>query len=251
MPLGGALFVLEGLLGTFAWRALVPAVATSAIAALVARIGLGDAQQYHVAPIAAGAPLFAWSAVCGPLFGVAAHGFVRLTAHARARAPKDGRLPALALVNFAIVGALATVFPQLLGNGKGPAALGFDGQLAIGLAATLLVLKIAITWSSLRAGAEGGLLTPGLAHGALLAIVLGGLWRAAWPGEPLGAFAVVGASAFLAASMRMPLTAIVLVVEFTRVGHDVLIPMLIAVVGAVAVFRLLERRRERKTEPAA
>lgn len=246
VPLGGALFVLEGLLGTFAWRALVPAVATSAIAALVARIGLGDAQQYHVAPIAAGAPLFAWSAVCGPLFGVAAHGFVRLAAHARARAPKDGRLPALALVNFAIVGALATVFPQLLGNGKGPAALGFDGQLAIGLAATLLVLKIAITWSSLRAGAEGGLLTPGLAHGALLAIVLGGLWRAAWPGEPLGAFAVVGASAFLAASMRMPLTAIVLVVEFTRVGHDVLIPMLIAVVGAVAVFRLLERRRERK-----
>ncbi len=95
-------------------------------------------------------------------------------------------------------------------------------------------------------GRGGGLLTPGLAHGALLAIVLGGLWRAAWPGEPLGAFAVVGASAFLAASMRMPLTAIVLVVEFTRVGHDVLIPMLIAMVGAVAVFRLLERRRERK-----
>lgn len=51
--------------------------------------------------------------------------------------------------------------------------------------------------------------------------------------------------------MRMPLTAIVLVVEFTRVGHDVLIPMLIAMVGAVAVFRLLERRRERKAEPAA
>lgn len=47
----------------------------------------------------------------------------------------------------------------------------------------------------------------------------------------------------------MPLTAIVLVVEFTRVGHDVLIPMLIAMVGAVAVFRLLGGGEE--TEPAA
>ncbi|KVN16954.1 MULTISPECIES: chloride channel protein [unclassified Burkholderia] len=246
VPLGGALFVLEVLLGTFAWRALVPAVATSAIATLVAWIGLGNEQQYHVAPLAAGASLFAWSAVCGPLFGVAAYGFARLTAHARARAPKDARLPVLALVNFTIVGALATVFPPLLGNGKGPVALGFDGQLVMGLAATLLVLKIAITWSSLRAGAEGGLLTPGIANGALLAIVLGGLWSVAWPGEPTGAFAIVGAAAFLAASMQMPLTAIVLVVEFTRVGHDFLIPMLIAAAGAVAVFRVLARRRERK-----
>ncbi|WP_052145189.1 chloride channel protein [Burkholderia sp. ABCPW 111] len=246
VPLGGALFVLEVLLGTFAWRALVPAVATSAIAAFVAWIGLGNEQQYHVAPLAADASLVAWSAVCGPLFGAAAYGFARLTAHARARAPKDGRLPVLALVNFAVVGALAMHFPQLLGNGKGPAALGFDGQLAIALAATLLVLKVAITWGSLRAGAEGGLLTPGLANGALLAIVLGGLWSVAWPGMPAGACAIVGAAAFLAASMQMPLTATVLIVEFTRVGHDFLIPMLIAVAGSVAAFRLIARYREKR-----
>ncbi|AGK50533.1 putative membrane protein [Burkholderia thailandensis MSMB121] len=42
------------------------------------------------------------------------------------------------------------------------------------------------------------------------------------------------------------LLAIVLVVEFTRVGHDFLIPMLIAAAGAVAAFRVLARRRERK-----
>ncbi|KVD70691.1 chloride channel protein [Burkholderia sp. ABCPW 14] len=244
VPLGGALFVLEVLLGTFAWRALVPAVATSAIAALVAWIGLGNAQQYRVAPLAVDASLSVWSAVCGPLFGAAAYGFTRLTAQARARAPKDSRLPVLALVNFAIVGALAMQFPALLGNGKGPAALGFDGQLVIGFAATLLALKVAITWSSLRAGAEGGLLTPGLANGALLAIVLGGLWSVAWPGTPVGAFAIVGAGAFLAASMQMPLTATVLIVEFTRVGHDFLIPMLIAVAGSVAAFRVLARRGE-------
>jgi H+/Cl- antiporter ClcA len=89
----------------------------------------------------------------------------------------------------------------------------------------------------LRAGAEGGLLTPGLANGALLAIVLGGTWSVFWPGASLGAFAVVGATAFLAASMQMPITAVVLVFEFTRVGQDFLIPVLFAVGGALLAFQ--------------
>src|SRR5476649_772518 len=40
VPLGGAVFVLEVLLGTFGLPALVPAIVTSAIAALVAQTGL-------------------------------------------------------------------------------------------------------------------------------------------------------------------------------------------------------------------
>ncbi len=100
-------------------------------------------------------------------------------------APKDWRLPVLSLLNFAIIGVLAMHFPQLLGNGKGPAGLAFDGNITMTLAAMLLVLKVVITASSLRAGAEGGLLTPGLANGALLAIVLGGSWSLFWPGALL------------------------------------------------------------------
>jgi H+/Cl- antiporter ClcA len=248
VPLGGAVFVLEVLLGTFGWSALVPAVATSAIAAVVAWIGLGNEQQYHIAQLAASGPLFAWSVVCGPVFGVAAWGFTQLTTRARADAPKDWRLPVLSLINFAVIGVLAMHFPQLPGNGKGPASLAFDSGLTIGLAATLLALKVAITVSSLRAGAEGGLLTPGLANGALLAIVLGGLWNLMWPGTSPGAFAIVGAAAFLAASMQMPITAVVLIVEFTRVGHDFLVPILLAVGGSVATFKLIQQVRA--TSPA-
>jgi H+/Cl- antiporter ClcA len=243
VPLGGAVFVLEVLLGTFGWAALVPAVATSAIAAVVAWIGLGNEHQYQVQQLALGAPLVVWSAVCGPIFGLAAWGFVWLTTRARAHAPKDWRLPVFALLNFAIIGALAVYFPQLLGNGKGPAGLSFNSELTIGLAAVLLILKVAITAGSLRAGAEGGLLTPGLANGALLAIVLGGVWNLVWPGTSTGAFAIVGAAAFLAASMQMPLTAIVLILEFTRVSHDFLIPVLLAVAGSVSTFKLLASGR--------
>ncbi len=60
-----------------------------------------------------------------------------------------------------------------------------------------------------------------------------------WPGTSAGAFAIVGAAAFLAASMQMPMTALVLMVEFTQVGHDMLIPMLLGIAGSVATFRLV------------
>ncbi|TDV34329.1 H+/Cl- antiporter ClcA [Paraburkholderia caballeronis] len=245
VPLGGAVFVLEVLLGTFAWSAVIPALTTSSIAAVVAWIGLGDEQQYHVPAYAVDAHLLLGSALCGPLFGAAAHGFAQLTSRAREASPKDWRLPAFALANFAAIGLLAIPFPQLLGNGKGPAGLSFADDLGIGLAATLLALKVLITTTTLRAGAKGGLLTPGLANGALLAIVIGGLANHLWPGLSPGAFAIVGAAAFLAASMQMPVTAIVLVLEFTHVNHDLAIPMLLAVAGAVATQRWIAQPRSR------
>ncbi|MBM2768110.1 chloride channel protein [Burkholderia anthina] len=246
VPLGGAVFVLEVLLGTFDMRALVVAVVTSAIAAVVAWIGLGNEHQYAVPPFVLSVPLVAWSIVCGPLFGFAAYGFVRLTARARADAPKGRLLPVLALINFAVIGVLAMRFPQLLGNGKGPASLGFDGSLTIGLAAALLVLKVLVEAGSLRAGAEGGLLTPGLANGALLGVVLGGLWSLVWPGASIGGCALIGATAFLAASMQMPLTAVVLLLEFTHANHDSLVPMLLAVAGSLVAYRFAQKLAERR-----
>lgn len=241
VPLGGAVFVLEVLLGTFEWTVVVPALATSAIAAVVAWIGLGNEHQYQVPQFTLNAQLVVWSIVCGPLFGVAAYAFTRLMSHARSLAPKDQRLPVLTLLNFVVIGVLAMSLPQLLGNGKGPAGLSFDSHLTVGLAATLLVLKVAITASTLRCGAEGGLLTPGLANGALLSLVIAGLLNPLWPGMQPGAFAVVGAASFLAASMQMPITAVVLILEFTRVNHDMLIPMLLAVGGSVSTYKLAAR----------
>ncbi|WP_237666185.1 chloride channel protein, partial [Burkholderia sp. KCJ3K979] len=251
VPLGGAIFVLEVLLGTFEMRALIVAVVTSAIAAIVAWLGLGNEHQYTVPAFVLSTPLVAWSIVCGPLFGFAAYGFVRLTTRARANAPKDWRLPVFALLNFAVIGVLSTGFPQLLGNGKGPASLGFDGTLTIGLAAVLLVLKVLIEAGSLRAGAEGGLLTPGLANGALLGVVLGGLWSIVWPGASLGGCALIGATAFLAASMQMPITAVVLLLEFTRANHDCLVPMLLAVAGSLVAYRLAQKLVERRATAIA
>ncbi|WP_322011153.1 chloride channel protein [Paraburkholderia sp. J12] len=237
VPLGGAVFVLEVLLGTFAPRALIAALVTSTVAAVVAWSGLGNDQQYLVPTFVLDGPLLVWAAVCGPLFGLAAWGFVKLTSSARAHAPRGGRLVLLSVLNFAAIGVLLAWFPQLAGNGKGAASLSFDGSLGMGLAAALLVLKVAIEASSLRAGAEGGLLTPGLTNGALFAVVLGGVWNHFLPGVVPGACALIGAGAFLAASMQMPVTAVVLIVEFTHANHDLMFPLLLAVAGSLLTYR--------------
>jgi len=238
VPLGGTLFTLEVLLGTFSLPASVLALATCVIATLVARPGLGNGLQYSVPALAISPSIIAWSLLVGPVIGAAAYLFVRVTEAARARAPRDWRLALRCVLVFPIIGLLAIPFPQLLGNGEGLAQAGFDNEVSLALGTTLLLLRLVVLLASLRAGAEGGLLTPGLSMGALVGIILGSFWNHVSPAQSLAEFAIIGGAAFLASSMKMPLTAIVLTVEFTGIGREFLVPISLAVAGSVSIFHL-------------
>ena len=204
---------------------------------MVAWIGLGDAPQFTTHDLELSPSLIAWSIVAGPVFGLAAYGFRTLTRAATAHTPRGWHRVSWCLAAFFGIGLLATLFPQLPGNGKGPSQLGFDGDLGLTLAIGLLALKVLAVMASLRAGAAGGLLTPSLTLGALLATVLGYLWNLVSPSVPIGAFAIVGAAAFLASSMNMPLTASLLIIEFTRIGYGFSVPVFLAVATSVASLR--------------
>jgi len=115
---------------------------------------------------------------------------------------------------------------------QSPAQLAFDGALSLPFLATLVLLK-----------------TPGHRH---MPAQRGHRWHAhprpghrcharrrnRWPVDPLlpgatlGAYALIGATAVLASTQRAPLTAIVLVLEFTHTGLVLLVPMMIAVAAA-------------------
>lgn len=243
VPFAGALFVMEVLLVTFSVEVAIPALFTSAIAAYVAWIGLGDESQYVLPPLTIGVSLVAWAAICGPIFGICGLYYGHIAALARKSAPRNSlRIIVWCIVAFGLVGLLSMAFPQLPGNGKGPIQLGLRGEISISLAMSLLVLKLFVTTLSLRAGAEGGLLTPGMTIGALVAILLGALWNMlGFSPIAMGAFALIGASAFLSVSMSMPLTAIALAFEFTGANHDFYIPILIAVSLATATAKFLKR----------
>src|SRR4029077_3135961 len=107
VPLGGTLFTLEVLLGTFSLPASVAALATCVIATLVAWLGLGNGLQYSVPTLAISPSIIVWSLLVGPVMGAAAYLFVRVTDAARARAPRDWHLAVWCALVFPIIGLLA------------------------------------------------------------------------------------------------------------------------------------------------
>ncbi|MGN7223408.1 chloride channel protein [Curtobacterium flaccumfaciens] len=254
VPLGGALFAVEVLLGEISFATALPAFATSAVAAITARLVIPDEVLYHVPAMHLSPSLLVWAVVVGPVLGLAGVGFVKLTNRLQGIAPKGWHLLVVLPVVFAMVGLIAIPFPEILGNGR---ALGlvamnttlddasFAGLSPIVLLLLLGVLRTVTTSATIGAGAVGGTLTPSIAIGSAIGGGLGGAWLLLWPadGPSLAAFAFVGAAAFLATTMRAPFTALVLVVEFTQQGTDILVPSLLAVSGAVAVGYVLARRR--------
>ncbi len=233
VPLGGALFTLEILLTSAAIADVVPALLSSATATAVAWPVLSTHPTYLVQAAGLHANEIVFALLLGPIAGLAGTAFNRLVRWSRTLAPTGWRVPVVITVVFAGVGSLAIGYPQLLGNGKGPAQLAFDGSLGLLTLGALLLLKPIVTAACLGSGAHGGLLTPAVATGAVLGALTGGAWSMLWPGTPTIGFALIGAAAVLATTQRAPLCAIVLVLEFTHSGLDLLVPIALAVTGAM------------------
>ena len=244
VPLGGALFALEILLHEVNLETGLIALVTSGIATAVAWPVVGRAPTYTVPVLSAPWTLIIGAVLVGPLAGVVGWAFRRLTTAARTHAPTGWRLPIWTTGVFAAVGGVAVVTPLVLGNGKGPAALAFAGGLPVATLALLVVLKPLATAACLRSGAIGGLLTPAVATGAVLGGLVGTGWLHLWAGSTPEAFAIVGAGAVLATTQRAPLTATVLAIEFTHSSLLLLVPITLAIGGALGLSRVaLDRPR--------
>jgi CIC family chloride channel protein len=240
VPLGGALFALEVLLGTLSLPLVLPALAASGIATAVAWLYLPNHPVYRVPAARVTASEVIFATLLGPLVGLAGVGYVRLIAWSKAKRPSGAMLfPSLSVV-FLALGATAIVYPQLLGNGLDLAQLAFTGKVAVATLAVLLILRPLFSAACLRSGALGGLLTPTLCFGALAGGLAGAGWLRLWPGAPLGLCALIGAAAMIASTMQAPLTAVVLVIELTGRVDSVLVPVILAVAGAALIGRTLE-----------
>lgn len=241
VPLGGALFTAEVLVGAINLPVILPAIVCSAVATGTAWIFLPEHATYLDVPDYRFAiRLLVWGLLVGVLIGVVAAGYVRLIGYvSHARLP--GRVALVApLLAFAVLGLLALKYPQLYGNGKGMTHDAFLGQGTLALLIALAVLKPLVTVLCLGSGASGGLFTPVLSTGAVLGGFLGLAWSHLWPGTPVGAYAMVGAAAMVGASMQAPLAGVALVLELTHSGFALMVPMLLATAVATALTRWID-----------
>jgi CIC family chloride channel protein len=241
VPLGGAIFTAEVLLGSFALPTVLPALACSLIATMVAWIYLPSRATYVDIPsYRFSGSLMVWSLLAGVVIGLLAVFYVRLIGWASNFRAKGVTIFWSMPLAFLIVGVVGIWFPQLFGNGKDMAHDAFIGYGSIGLLFALFALKPFVTALTLGSGASGGVFTPFLSTGAVLGAFLGAAWVHLWPGTPIGAFALVGAAAMVGASMQAPLAGLVLVAELTHSGYAIMIPMMAATLIATFLVRHID-----------
>jgi H+/Cl- antiporter ClcA len=242
VPLGGALFAVEVLRGTLALRFVLPAILSSVVATRVSWAFLPDLPTYSIPAYQGSLSAIAWALLAGPLAGLVSVAYVRAVALADRRKPKGWKRLVVPVLALGALGAASIPFPELLGNGRDLAALAFSGPVAPLLLLALLVLRPAATLLCLGSGAPGGLFTPSLAFGAMLGGVLGLPWSWLWPGVPPGLFALLGATAMIAATTQGPISAIVLMMEMTGYARGPVVPLLVMVATATLVARTIEPR---------
>ena len=138
---------------------------------------------------------------------------------------------------FLLSGIVAIWLPQVLGNGRSVAQTAYWGA-SLGLCAALLIAKAAVVLLTLRSGVFGGTLTPALALGAVAGLLAGLLVQPFWPSVDLLTASLAGSAAFLAVSMRAPLTALALVIGFTAQSAPGYLTLAAAVAAGMFVAAL-------------
>nr|WP_307876251.1 chloride channel protein [Neisseria meningitidis] len=237
VPLASTLFILEAMLGVWTQQAVAAALLTSVIAAAVARIGLGDVQQYHPANLAVNTSLLWFSAVIGPILGATAVYFRRSAEKFPFLKRDNPRIIPLAIALFALIGAIAVWFPEILGNGKAGNQLTFGGLTGWQYSLELTAVKWAVVLMALAVGAYGGLITPSMMLGSTIAFAAATVWNSVFPEMSSESAAIVGAAVFLGVSLKMPLTAIAFILELTYAPVALLMPLCAGMAAAVWVAK--------------
>jgi chloride channel protein, CIC family len=240
IPIGGALFAMEVILGNFALEIFGPIVVASVISTLLARAAEGHQPIYAVQDLAlvSGWEMFSYAGL-GVVGGLASVVFVLGLRGSgklfeRLPVPAWGRPP----LGMALVGVFALLRPEILGSGFDTITVALQGQLPLMLLLVLPFAKLLATALTVGSGGAGGLFTPGLFIGATVGAAWGQGMHMLFPHGTTtpGAYAAVGMAAVAAGTSHAPLSAILILFEFTG-NYDLILPLMVATILASLVSR--------------
>jgi CIC family chloride channel protein len=243
VPIGGALFGLEVLLGSFALELLGPIVVSCVVATAVSRTIPGAHVEYIIPQYELLRPSEILMGLgLAPLFGLASAVYVRVMGWVEVQLDRLPRWaqPALPPLALAAVGAAAIRWPPVLGNGFDTIQDVVVGGVPLAALAALPVLKLLATALCAGAGVPGGLFTPSLFYGAALGGLAGELLALAFPGSPPpGALALVGMAAVLAGTTHAAVSSVLIIFEMTG-DYGVILPLMLTAAVAAATSRAIE-----------
>jgi chloride channel protein, CIC family len=236
----GPLFVMEELLKRFSMRVVIATLGCSASAVAVQRVIMGPAPIFQVQDVPHhGLIELPGFLLVGLAAGIAGVGYNKLIMGALSFGDRFSR--SSAVLRAGLVGALSAVLacfsPLFIFGGESQVQATMDGMGAvIALAPLLFVVRFCFGPISYAAGTPGGLFAPMLALGCWIGLGVSTALNFAAPSlaPPAISCEIVGMAAFFTASVRAPLTGIVLVMEMTGVSA-LFLPMVAGCFPAMAV----------------
>ena len=296
-PLAGMFFAVEILLVDVTLEKVAFGLGMSAIAAFVAASIKGHHTFYDITAMQPQSTptLMLFAVLCGAACGVAGAWFRKGSQWAESHQSHDKHILWQMPLAGLVTGLAAIVVPQVMGNGRAAAQLGFstfvpEGSAAagasqsassaaaspwnllagggnvsgsastavnagfqlsqsniamlLGVLALTFVAKALVTLMTIRSGASGGVLQPGIALGSTLGAMLGLIWILLFPADSVTACALIGAAALLSASQQAPLMAMCLVMELTEAPSAFFMPVGLAVAASSLVSKWMLSRRK-------
>lgn len=241
-PIAGVLFAHEVILGHYALRALVPIVIASVAGGVISRIHFGNfaafaVPQYQITTyleFPAFVLLGITCAVVAILFQLAIMATERIVWRF------DMPLPLRTALGGLAVGAIALVFPEVLGVGYETTDQALYRNLPLITLLMLIVAKTIATSICLTVRFAGGVFSPSLYLGATTGAAFGIIATSTFPevGASHGLYAILGMGAVAASVLGAPLSTTLICFELTG-GYDMTIALLLTVSISVALTQAL------------
>ena len=215
-PLSGIVFALEEVHRSFSGLILIAATTSALTADVVSKyfFGLKPVLSFAETPVLPGAfyfwliPLGILSGIVGAFLNKALIGFLSLYR----------KIPFYLRVCIALLIALpcGLFLPSVLGGGQNLIQIAEKAQGGISIIAVYLIVKFIFTCTSFGCGAPGGIFLPILAVGALTGSFFGLIAvQLGLPVEYVPDFAVCAMAGALSATVKAPVTSILLIAEMT------------------------------------
>jgi len=247
-PLAGILFILEEMRLQFRYSLIsIKAVFIGVImSSIVFRIFNGDTAVIEVGKLANTSLNTLWLfLVLGMVFGVVGVSFNALIFRtqdmfARIHGGNLRKILIIGGVLGGVCGLIGLVQPEAAGGGFALIPLAAAGQYGLMMLLFIFFVRVVTTVLCFASGAPGGIFAPMLALGTLLGTAFGTaalVWFPEYDIQP-ATFAIAGMGALFAASVRAPLTGIVLVLEMTD-NYQLILPMIITCLGATLLAQFL------------
>ncbi|MFT2794759.1 H(+)/Cl(-) exchange transporter ClcA [Serratia sp. N21D137] len=247
-PLAGILFVIEEMRPQFRYNLIsIKAVFIGVImSSIVFRIFNGESPLIEVGKLASAPLNTLWLyLVLGTVFGAVGVMFNALVFRTQDMFARfhGGKMSKFLLIGALLGGAcgvLGLIEPAAAGGGSALIPIAAAGNYSVGMLLFIFIARVITTVLCFGSGAPGGIFAPMLALGTLLGTAFGLFGAHLFPeyGLEAGTFAIAGMGALFAATVRAPLTGIVLVLEMTD-NYQLILPMIITCLGATLVAQFL------------